>query len=369
MLTSVHPVRDTRIYHREIRSLAQAGYQVTLIATGVNSQETSIENIDENIEIVSLKRPKWRFGRLLNWSPFIKEALKTEADIFHFHDPDLLFVGFLLQRYTGRPVIYDCHEPYEIKVLDRQWLPQWGRSAISIAYRMLEQQIVKHLSAIIVPNDGQLLRYPEATLVRNLPWRKLALPEPRRQSGSHQVVYTGLINEVRGVWNMLKVVNRLSIPDSELMLIGRIDTPKLEQEIKAYINAHSLEQRVKLLGYIPHELLPNYLASANVGLIAFEDVPSLRIAIPTKMFEYMALGLPIVASDLPTIRPFIEQAECGLLVSPSDISGLVATLEYVFTHPAEAWQLGKNGRQAILDQYNWEVEERKLLLLYRELIH
>jgi glycosyltransferase involved in cell wall biosynthesis len=366
MLTSVHPVWDTRIYHREARSLAQAGYQVTLIATGVNSQKTSIKNV----EVVGLERSKWRLGRTLNWPPSMKEALKTKADIYHFHDPDLLFVGFLLQKYTGRPVIYDCHEPYEAKILDRQWLPKLSRPVVSIIYRVLERQIVNHLSAVIVPNDRQLLRYPDATLVRNLPRRELVLPEPRQQQpNSRQIIYIGLINEVRGVWNMLKAVNKVSTPDSELVLIGRIDTRKLEQKINAYINTHSLEQRVNLMGFIPHESLLKYLASATVGLIPFGDVPSLRIAIPTKLFEYMALGLPVVASDLPPIRPFIEQAECGILVPPSDISDLVAALEYIFTHPAEAWQLGENGRQAVLDHYNWEAEEQKLLSLYGELLH
>lgn len=365
LLTSVHTVWDTRIYHREARSLARAGYDVTLIATGVTSQQASFQNA----KIVGIRRPKWRAGRVLNWLPFLRAALKTKADIYHFHDPDLLLVGLFLQKYTRRPVVYDIHEPYELNILTKQWLPHFSRHLASLAYRVTERWITAHLSAAIVANDRQLLRHPDATLIRNLPWRAMALPEPREGLGGHQAIYVGLINEVRGAWNMLEALNELTAPGAELVLVGRIDTQKLEQKIKLYINAYGLGQRVKLEGHRPYEILDKYLKNATVGLIAFEDLPHTHIIIPTKLFEYMAFGLPVVASDLPTIRPFVEEAQCGILVPPSDISGLAAAMEYIFAHPAQAQQLGENGRRAVLDHYNWEAEERKLLGLYEDLLN
>jgi len=364
MLTSVHTVWDTRIYHREARSLAQAGYDVTIIATGVNSQKASFENAN----IVGLKRPKWRLGRAMNWLPFIRSALKTRADIYHFHDPDLLFVGLLLQKLTRRPVVYDGHDPYEVDVLTKQWLPHYSRPLVSLVYKLVERWITKHLSAVIVANDRQLLRHSKATLIRNLPWRGMASHEPRERTNRHQAIYVGLINEVRGAWNMLEAMDKLANPASELVLVGRIDTPMLEQEMKTYLHAHGLDRRVKLLGPKPYEALDKCLTDASVGLIAFEDVLHHHIIIPTKLFEYMAFGLPVVASDLPPIRTFVDKAKCGILVPPSDISGLAAAMEYIFTHPAEARQLGENGRRAVLDRYNWETEERKLLSLYDDLL-
>jgi len=364
MLTSVHPIGDTRIYHREALSLAQAGYKVTLIATGADSHTTP-----ENIEIIGLPRPRNRLGRMFNWQPFLKAALQTRADIYHFHDPDLLLVGWWLQKQSGHLVIYDCHEPYELKILDRTWLPGPTRAAVSSFYKIVEQWIVRQLKATIVANDGQLARYPQATLVRNLPRRDLALLQPRPPFKGAQAVYVGLINPVRGMWNMLEAFSRISNPQAELALVGRIDTARLAAEIDAYLHAHHLGQRVKLLGRQPYQSLPQHLASATVGLVPFVDTPSLRIAIPTKLFEYMAFGLPTIASDLPPARRFIESARCGLLAPASDIERLASALEYLLANPAEAWQLGENGRQAVLNSYNWEIEEQKLLALYGELLN
>jgi glycosyltransferase involved in cell wall biosynthesis len=168
---------------------------------------------------------------------------------------------------------------------------------------------------------------------------------------------------------MLEAMNKLADPVSELVLVGRIDTQKLEHEVMLYVNAHRLGQRVKLEGHKPYERLHKYLKDATVGLIAFEDLPHTHIIIPTKLFEYMAFGLPVVASDLPTIRPFVEGTNCGILVPPSDVLGLAAAIEHIFAHPAQAQQLGENGRRAVLDHYNWEAEERKLLSLYEDLLN
>jgi glycosyltransferase involved in cell wall biosynthesis len=109
--------------------------------------------------------------------------------------------------------------------------------------------------------------------------------------------------------------------------------------------------------------------AASIGLVAFRAVSNHQMIIPTKLFEYMGCALPVVAADLPPIRSYVTAANCGLLVPPEQPEAFVAAIEYLLDHPAEACQMGQNGRQAVLTTYNWQPEEQKLLALYQRLLH
>ena len=105
LLSSVHRALDNRIFFREARTLARAGHEVTLIA------EHNRDEVRDGIHIVALPHvPRWR--RPFLWLLLMRRAVATDADIFHFHDPELLFVIPLLRLRTGRPTVYDVHEAY-----------------------------------------------------------------------------------------------------------------------------------------------------------------------------------------------------------------------------------------------------------------
>jgi hypothetical protein len=224
-LTSVHNVWDTRIYHREAKSLAMAGYHVTIIATGFRSQETPIANI----KLIGLRRFGWRIGRALNWAPFIKAALKTNADIYHFHDPDLLFVGVFLKFFTKKPVIYDNHDPYVEAILQREWLPQWLRPIVSRLFGFLEKLLSCHLSAVIIANPAQQARFPNAILIHNYPDLEAFKISSNRKITSARVIHAGTLTEARGVFEIIEIARLLAHREVKFVLLGPFANNRLER--------------------------------------------------------------------------------------------------------------------------------------------
>ncbi len=363
ILTSVHIVWDTRIYHREAVSLAQAGYRVTLVATGVASQTTP-----EQVEIIGLERPRPRAGRLLNWLPFLRAALRTQADIFHFHDPDLLFVGVLLRLLSGRPVIYDCHEPYREAMLEKEWLPRPAQSLVGLIYDSVEAICCRFLSAVIVANPLQQSHFPHATLVANFPNLEVFDLHRQPDGSATQVVHLGSLSQARGIPDLVEACQWLTGKETSVTLIGPFADEDTRSAVSRLINEHNLGDRVKCTGAMPYQHSIEFLTHSSIGVVPWRKMPAFTICVPTKLFEYMASGLAVVASDLPPITPFIQEADCGIVVPPEDPRALAQAIQYLLDHPQEAQRMGQNGRRFVMEKYNWVGEAQKLLGLYQSLL-
>ena len=121
-------------------------------------------------------------------------------------------------------------------------------------------------------------------------------------------------------------------------------------------------------GPVLHEKVSELLAQARVGVATLHPDPNYLGSLPTKLFEYMAAGLPVVASNFPLWKEIVEGNKCGLTVNPLDPEEIAHAIEYLINHPDEARRMGENGRQAVLEKYNWETEGKKLLALYEKLL-
>ena len=91
-------------------------------------------------------------------------------------------------------------------------------------------------------------------------------------------------------------------------------------------------------------------------------------ALPTKLFEYMGAGLPIIASDFPLWREIIQDQNCGMLVDPTNVTAIAAAIDWMYQHPEEARLMGENGRRAIQSKLNWEAEAKTLHKVYDALV-
>jgi glycosyltransferase involved in cell wall biosynthesis len=374
IITSVHPPFDPRIFYKEAQTLVQAGYEVTLIAP----HDKKSENVD-GVQIMGLPRYKRRFYRPLNWWRILRLALRQKADVYHFHDPELLPIGLWLQWWTGRPVVYDAHEHYPDTILIREWIPSPARKPISSLFNLIELHLGALLSAVAVADDEVEARFqkisPRVVKLYNFPLQHIFRTEQSAEAESFQrpnsVVHVGLLSEERGIWIMLDAISVLINVynmDVTLMLIGRLSSLTLEKQMKDCVQARNIASYVELVGQVSYTEVPKYNRRARVGWIPWQPVEKHRKNIPTKMFEYMACGLPIVASDLPPIRQFMGDLNCGLLVDPTDPQAHTEAILYLLDHPDEAQRMGENGRRAVEEKYNWESERRKLLTLYEDLL-
>ncbi len=374
ILTSVHPPFDPRIFHKEAQTLVQAGYEVVLIAPHDKESESV-----GGVQVVGLPRYKRRFYRPLNWWRILWTALRQKADIYHFHDPELLLIGLWLQRWTGRPVVYDAHEHYPDAILIREWIPMPVRKSISKLFDFIELRFGALFSTILVADDEVEARFkkisPRVVKLYNFPLLTTFQARQGEKAESaerpNSVIHLGLLTKERGIWIMLDAISALIKTYNmgvTLTLIGRPSSLTLEKQVKDCIRERNIANNIELVGQVPYIEVPKYTRSARVGWVPLQPIEKHRKNVPTKMFEYMACGLPIVASDLPPIRQFMSDLNCGLLVDPTDPQAHAEAILYLLGHPDEAQRMGENGRKAVEEKYNWESEGRKLLALYEELL-
>jgi hypothetical protein len=125
--------------------------------------------------------------------------------------------------------------------------------------------------------------------------------------------------------------------------------------------------QVANLGQLNRSDVAKTLARCKIGLVTLFPTPNYVDALPVKLFEYMAAGIPVIASDFPLWRQIVEEAQCGLLVDPQDATAIAHAINHLLTHDDEARQMGLNGQQAVLNRYHWDFEAQKLLALYRQL--
>ena len=368
VLTSVHEPFDPRIFQRQARSLAAAGYRVTLVA-GADS-----DGGGHGVHVWALPRPRSRLGRPLLWGRMLRVALRLHADCYHFHDPELLPLGLLLRLLTGRPVIYDAHEYYRDEIRTRPWLPAPLRRMAAETVHAVETLVAGRLSAVVAVNEhmaeGFRRRGARAVAVHNYPRLEVfGTIAPLPAQPAPVVGYTGLLTRQRGLetlWWAGRMLRALTA-DAEIQVTGRVDWSGLPPALPRDGGRWHTEAGVQFRGSVPAAAVPAVVAATTVGWIPFRATPNNEHTIPLKLLEYMAAGRPVVASRLGFMAAIVQEAHCGILVSADDAAAHARALMHLLTHPAEARAMGERGRAAVRARYSWEAEQERLLELYREL--
>ena len=367
-MTSVHPTPfDVRVFHKEAKTLVKAGYTVSLIA-----QHNKNEIADE-VNIIALPKPHNRFFRIFvsTWKLF-RLALKQKADIYHFHDPELLFIGILLKIFTKASVIYDVHEDFPGAILTKEWIFFLLRNIISKIVCFIERVSSVFFDAVIVAGKDIPAHFPsfaKITLLRNFPFKKLAIKtniEDEKLGNSPILIYTGGLNKDKGIKELISAITFLK-NDVLLKLIGRFDFPYFEKECR-----NEASEKVIFAGYLPYHEMFSLLRKADIGLLPYHPIPNNFASSMgernNKIFEYMAAGLPVIASNFPAWEKMLKEENCGIPVDPLNPKEIAKAIEYLIEHPDIAKNMGENGKRAVLDKYNWENESKILLELYKELL-
>lgn len=363
-LTSVHPADDVRIFVKECRSLAAAGYDVFLVAPGDQRQ------VADGVHLVPVTRPRTRLERMTRtaWS-ILRSSQRLRAQVYHFHDPELIPIGVLL-KLGGKCVIYDVHEDLPRQILDKDWIHPLLRAPIAWLASVGESLAGRVLDATVAATPTIAARFPRSStaIVRNLPILEELAPDSRTseyQKRAATVAYVGGIAATRGAHQMVAATNLVSRRHSpRLVLAGRFQPPALAAEL-ARIPGWD---RVDVAGWLGRTEVAGLLGTARIGLVTLLPTASYLESYPTKLFEYMAAGLPVIASDFPLWREIVHGAGCGLLVDPHDPGSIAAAIDRLLDDPAEAEAMGLRGQQAIIEQYSWETERGHLLDLYTRLV-
>ncbi|MFL6305690.1 MAG: glycosyltransferase family 4 protein [Candidatus Sulfotelmatobacter sp.] len=364
-LTSAHGPFDVRIFHKECRSLARAGYEVI-----------EIGNFDFNgaVDGVTIRGLNRRGGRLqrstINLVPIAREAIRAAGDLYHLHDPELLLVGLLL-RAAGKLVVYDIHEDLPRTVLFKAYLPQRVRKPLMWAAEFMENMLARQMSGLIAATPALAERFGRFKVNTIAVNNYVILDEFKPRSGQISdaqppgVTYYGGMSTERGIHELLAAMALL--PQQLGVKLELAGTFYVQEQQKSVMGGAEW-QHVLWHGEIGRADLASLLRRVQVGLVVLHPHPAYLNSHPTKLFEYMAAGIPVVASDFPLWRSIIENADCGLLVDPFDPSAIAAAIEYLITNPDEANRMGMRGRRAVERQFNWDMEEQSLLSFYGSLL-
>lgn len=360
-LASAHVPFDTRIFQKEARSLAKAGHRVTLIVPH-NKYE-----ITESIQIVPVDLPQNGKERLTKtlYALFKKAVKQNKEAIIHFHDSEWVVYALILS-IMGRRVVYDAHEDTPRQMMYQHWIPAFLRKPMSLMYFLLEKLGGWLFDHIIVaePVIGRYFPAKKTTLIRNFPIvNEQGIEETPYARRDNNVVYVGGITEARGAKTMIKALETCKSTHFRFVLGGRFHPPKLEETLKQYEGWN----RVDYKGRLSRKEVAEVLNNARVGIIIPEPNPRYTTNYPVKLFEYMEAGIPVVASREGISSRFVEEAGCGILTDPLSAEEVGEAIDYLLNNPREAEAMGKRGKEAILKKYNWAMEEKKLLRLYKEL--
>ncbi|MBQ5946908.1 glycosyltransferase family 4 protein [Massilia sp. ST3] len=362
-LTSAHPRNDTRIFIKQCRTLAAHGYEVTLVvADGLGDERR------DGVTITDVGRLPGRVRRIFGTTRRVRaKALSLDADIYQLHDPELLPVGLALKR-RGKKVIFDSHEDVPRQLLSKPYLGPLSARLLSVAFSLVERYACARFDGIIAATpfirDKFLRIHPVTDDVNNFPLvgeLDSAMPWEGKRA---EVCYVGGIGEIRGIRELVGAGRYLQSP-ARINLVGKFS----EAQVEAEVRADPGWERVNASGFLDRAGVRQVMERSLAGIVTFHRLPNHLDSHPTKMFEYMSAGIPVIASDFPLWRDIIEGNGCGLCVDPADLKAIAAAIDYLVANPQAARAMGERGRQAVLNKYNWTVQANKLTDLYGALSH
>ena len=365
-VTTVHSRYDVRIFEKECISLAELGYNVTLI---VNDQEA--DEVRNKVNIFSLKQsPQNRFDRatrIVNLA--FRKAVEVDADIYHLHDPELLRIAKKICS-QGKKVIYDSHEFTAMQILTKPYLPKIVRGLLSKMYRFYETGVLNAISGLVMPCSYNGKDYFDKvhkpkTVIGNYP--RLALseryPDGSVKAGNGKACYVGGMNASRGLFHM---VRGTYLAGRKLVLIGEIS-----DNLKAELEQMPEFSCVEALGKLPHDVALERVAECSVGLSLLQDEGQYAKLdnLPTKLYEYMSLGIPAVVSNFPYYCKVLQCYKFGIAVDPSDDYAIAEAINQMTDDAYLRTEMISEGKRAIREEMNWEADAKKLDEFYKSLMY
>ncbi|MBW0101555.1 glycosyltransferase family 4 protein [Pseudonocardia sp. KRD291] len=361
-VSTVHFWDDSRIFRRMCLSLARHGYDVVLLA--VADAETTVGDV----RVVPVGSGRGRLARLLVDVPRVAvRAWSMRAALYHLHDPELIPLVPLL-RLRGAEVIYDAHEDLPLQVLEKEYLPRAVKPAVAAVARFLCRFADRTSSHVLAasPKVADQFRATTCTVVRNYPED---IPEgrqvPEYRHRDPVVVYAGGLTRARGVEQMVDALPHAELPpDWRLLLVG----PHSPDDLIDRLRIRSGWDRVDHRGSVSAAEARRLIGTARIGLALLQPIGQYVDVLPTKLFEYMAVGVPVVAADYPQCRDVVQSAGCGFVVDPTDPRAIGEAVAELARHPERAQEMGERGRAEVARRFNWGVEERGLLAAYSRVL-
>ncbi|MFL2569358.1 MAG: glycosyltransferase family 4 protein [Flavobacteriales bacterium] len=359
-LTSVHTRYDTRIFLKECSSLAANGYEVSLIVADDLGDESK-----SGVNILDVgKNNSARLSRFTKTTRKVyRKAIRIDADIYHFHDSELMPFAYLL-KLKGKKVIYDAHEDLPRQLLSKPYLGKVSKKILSFLIEKIENFFASRFTAIITATPfirERFLKLNNHTIdINNFPLLGELHDPSNDNTKINQVCYVGGISEIRGIESLINACEKIN---GTLVLAGKFTSQDLEQRIRSLKGWKNVDYR----GLINREEVKQLFSESKAGIVTFLDEPNHINSQPNKMFEYMSAQLPVICSHFELWKSIIEVNNCGFCIEPNDTDAISNKINLILDDDSKVSNFGKNGRKAVVQKFNWSIEESKLLKLYKNL--
>ncbi len=365
--TTVHPRNDTRIRIKQLSSLASsldANVQL-FVQDGLGDEHDEVANV--RIHDTGA-RPKGRFARMTAGAWRMYRAVHlARPTIAHFHDPELIPVGLLL-KLSGIKVIYDVHEDLPRQILAKTYIAAPLRRGLGVMASATEWIAGKSFDRIILAGATLSSRFPPLKSVCIYNYPKLEEFENLKQREgtfkSKQFVYVGGLSKTRGTIEMIRSIALVKDAEATLSLGGLFQPAAFQRIAEREVGW----AKTKYHHFLDRPNVARLLDNSAAGLVLLHPTESYLRSYPTKMFEYLAAGLPVIASDFPFWRDMFDGIDCVIFVDPMNPQAISGAMQWILDNPIESEAMGARGREVVLRRFNWDVEAERLIGLYRALL-
>jgi len=379
IITSGHPPYDDRVFYKEARSLRRAGWKVTLICSTGNYDE-----LTEGITVFGFRMDPFLtrifIGRIFKLIRLVRLAIKERYDVYHCHEFGPLAVAHIanliwsISREGRKRIIYDVHEWFPWSISWESGNPLLKRIRAWF-YHRIHSLLCNRTDHIIVTEELKIglfqstLAHSRITAIKNFPPLELFRPSKKNShSGRFVIGYAGGLSRERGIYDLARATQLFSEKSGlrpELLLIGDFYSAWRRKTFTDSFGAAAFD--LHITGWIPHPEVPIFLRDADVCAIPLPQTARFLRSLPVKLYEYMALSKPVIASNFGEMRRVIQQTHCGILVDPSNPERMADVITYYHNNPDLIRQHGNNGRHWVEKEYNWARSERVLLSIYSNL--
>lgn len=367
-ISSAHPRYDTRILYRECASLQENGYDVSFV---VNDELP--DEIVNGVKVITTNK-SCRFNRIRRMTAGVKavykKALELDADLYHLHDPELLLIALKLKRH-GKRVIFDSHENYYEQIQTKDYIKKPIRSLIASLYYKYETYVCKRIDGVITPatTQGRNIfenRCKRFAMVDNLPRlsefenKSLVLKD---YADRKHICYSGGLTYTRGISHLVEAA---FLAKERICLAGRFTPENYGDEI---LNG-KYKSVIDYKGFMSREDTYQMYNECAIGMATLLNVGQYSKGdnLPTKVYEYMAMEMPVIISDFPYYRKVIEEYNFGLVTDPANPEELAAKIRYLIDNKEEAKAMGKRGKKLVYDIFNWNTAKKQLLSIYHDVL-
>ncbi|MEJ6492239.1 MAG: glycosyltransferase [Flavobacteriales bacterium] len=361
-ITNLHSWNDTRIFYKECIALSEAGYDVSFVAPNAE------EKTENGVKILSVSNPSQsRLKRATSVAfKVFRKGLETKAKVIHFHDPELIWVGILF-RIFGRKVIFDVHENVLAQIEDKEWLR--FRGVVKLMYGFSEHLAAKLFYIVIAENSYEEIfkgRTNKITKVLNFPDIE-KLKGLKKKSGGKGILYVGVVTESRAIIEIFQALKILQDKNIDFIFhcVGGVwePTQKLIDNSPIY---QEVKDKVTFYGRLPIYEAYQLADKCAMGISILHPMPNYLRSYSTKIFEYMAIGLPFVVSDFE-LYSFVKEKELGLCIDPESPEQIAEAFETILEGKIDIEAMTARGKEVVEKEYSWNAQKKNLLELYSQI--